>query len=85
VVAELDASGALVSRHLYGSKSRVPDGMIRGGKAYRLIDNERCSVRLVVDSASGAIAQRIDYDAWGNVMSDSSPGFQPFGFAGGAL
>ena len=23
------------------------------------------------------------YDAWGNVKTDSNPGFQPFGFAGG--
>jgi len=37
----------------------------------------------VVDAATGAIAQRIDYDAFGNVLSDSNPGFQPFGFAGG--
>jgi len=29
------------------------------------------------------VAQRLDYDAWGVVTSDSSPGFQPFGFAGG--
>jgi len=32
---------------------------------------------------TGAIAQRIDYDAFGNVLTDSNPGFQPFGFAGG--
>jgi RHS repeat-associated protein len=25
----------------------------------------------------------MDYDAFGNVLSDSNPGFQPFGFAGG--
>jgi RHS repeat-associated protein len=25
----------------------------------------------------------MDYDVWGNLISDSSPGFQPFGFAGG--
>jgi RHS repeat-associated protein len=41
------------------------------------------SVRLVVDTASGAIAQRIDYDTFGNVTADTNPGFQPFGFAGG--
>jgi len=41
------------------------------------------SVRLVVDSANGAIAQRIDYDEFGRVQNDTSPGFQPFGFAGG--
>jgi len=27
--------------------------------------------------------QRMDYDDWGNVTSDTNPGFQPFGFAGG--
>jgi len=25
----------------------------------------------------------MDYDVWGRVTSDSNPGFQPFGFAGG--
>jgi RHS repeat-associated protein len=29
------------------------------------------------------VAQRMDYDAFGNVISDTNPGFQPFGFAGG--
>jgi RHS repeat-associated protein len=29
------------------------------------------------------VAQRLDYDAWGGITSDSAPGFQPFGFAGG--
>jgi len=27
--------------------------------------------------------QQITYDEWGNVTGDTSPGFQPFGFAGG--
>jgi RHS repeat-associated protein len=27
--------------------------------------------------------QRLDYDEFGRVLSDTSPGFQPFGFAGG--
>jgi RHS repeat-associated protein len=36
-----------------------------------------------VDSSSGAVAERIDYDEFGNLISDTSPGFQPFGFAGG--
>ncbi len=29
------------------------------------------------------MVQRIDYDEFGNVVCDSNPGFQPFGFAGG--
>lgn len=40
-------------------------------------------MRLVLDAQTGAVAQRIDYDAWGVVLQDSAPGFQPFGFAGG--
>jgi RHS repeat-associated protein len=37
----------------------------------------------VVDVATGAVAQRLDYDTFGNVTVDTNPGFQPFGFAGG--
>jgi RHS repeat-associated protein len=40
-------------------------------------------VRLVVDTADGTIVQEMRYDAWGNVVLDTNPGFQPFGFAGG--
>jgi RHS repeat-associated protein len=43
----------------------------------------RGSVRLVVDAATGEVAQRIDYGSFGEVLADSNPGFQPFGFAGG--
>jgi YD repeat-containing protein len=41
------------------------------------------SVHLVVDVQTGAIAQQLAYDAFGQVIEDTSPGFQPFGFAGG--
>jgi RHS repeat-associated protein len=41
------------------------------------------SVRQVVDVATGAVAQELAYDAWGRVLVDTNPGFQPFGFAGG--
>jgi RHS repeat-associated protein len=37
----------------------------------------------VVDVETGAIEQRLDYDEFGNVLANTSPGFQPFGFAGG--
>jgi RHS repeat-associated protein len=36
-----------------------------------------------VNSSTGAVAERIDYDEWGQVLADTAPGFQPFGFAGG--
>src|SRR4030095_12570821 len=57
--------------------------MIKGGTTYRIISDHLGSVRLVVNAATGAIAQRIDYDAFGQVLTDTAPGFQPFGFAGG--
>jgi RHS repeat-associated protein len=41
------------------------------------------SVRLVVDATTGAVAQEMVFDAWGRVLVDTNPGFQPFGFAGG--
>ena len=82
-VAELDASGAVVSRFVYGSRSTVPDYIEKGGVTYRVVADHLGSVRLVVDVATGVVAQRIDYDEFGRVLSDSNPGFQPFGFAGG--
>ena len=57
--------------------------LVKGGSTYRLVTDQLGSVRLVVDVATGAIAQRIEYDAWGKVLIDTNPGFQPFGFAGG--
>ncbi len=57
--------------------------MVKGGVTYRIISDHLGSPRLVVNTADGSIAQRMDYDTWGNVTLDTNPGFQPFGFAGG--
>ena len=83
VVAELNGSNQVVSRFVYASKANVPDYMISGGATYRIISDHLGSVRLVANASTGAVAQRIDYDEFGNVLTDTSPGFQPFGFAGG--
>lgn len=82
-VAELDASNNIVSRFVYGTRSNVPDYMIKNGLTYRIITDQLGSVRLVVDVATGNIAQRIDYDEFGFVLQDTNPNFQPFGFSGG--
>ena len=37
----------------------------------------------MVDVDTGDVAQRLEYDVWGNITKDTNPGFQPFGFAGG--
>jgi YD repeat-containing protein len=83
-VAELDGSGNVVSRFVYGSRPNVPDYMIRCGRTYRILSDHLGSPRLVVDTSTGAIAQRLDYDEWGRMLQDTAPGLQPFGFAGGS-
>ncbi len=82
-IAQLDASGAVQIRFVYSTRSECPEYLERDGKRYRVWCDLRGSPRLVVDAATGAVAQRLDYDAWGRVTNDTNPGFQPFGFAGG--
>jgi|GEM_PF-2102815 len=83
VVAELDGSNNLVSRFVYADRAEVPAYMVKGGQTYRIIADHLGSVRVVVNAASGTVAQQIDYDPFGQVLNDTNPGFQPFGFAGG--
>jgi RHS repeat-associated protein len=81
--AELDGAGNVVSRFVYATTGNVPDYMEKGGKTYRIISDHLGSVRLVVDAYTGQVAQRLDYDEFGQVINDTNPGFQPFGYAGG--
>ncbi|WP_239236261.1 RHS repeat-associated core domain-containing protein [Candidatus Nitrotoga sp. BS] len=82
-VAELNSTNAIVSRFVYATHINVPDYMIKASVTYRIIADNLGSPRLVVNTSTGAIVQRMDYDEFGNVIADSNPGFQPFGFAGG--
>lgn len=82
-IAELDSSGAIVKRFIYATKANVPDYMLSGSITYRIITDHIGSPRLVINTTDGTIAQRMDYDEFGNVLQDTNPGFQPFGFAGG--
>ena len=82
-IAELDGANQLVSRFVYATRVNVPEYMIKAGATYRLVSDHLGSVRLVVHVATGAVAQRLDYDEFGQVLTDTNPGFQPFGFGGG--
>jgi RHS repeat-associated protein len=82
-IAELDGNSNVVSRFIYADKAHVPSYMVKNGITYRIISDHLGSPRLVVNTADGSIAQRMDYDEFGNVTNDTNPGFQPFGFAGG--
>ncbi|MEM6455671.1 MAG: RHS repeat-associated core domain-containing protein, partial [Acidobacteriota bacterium] len=82
-IAMLAADGSVETRFVYGTRPNVPDYMVRGGVTYRVVADHLGSPRLIVDVATGAIAQELRYDAFGRVLLDTNPGFQPFGFAGG--
>jgi RHS repeat-associated protein len=82
VVAQLDLNNNVVSRFVYGTRINSPDYMIKGGVTYQIIADHLGSPRLIVSTADGTIAEQLAYDEFGNVLSDTNPGFQPFGFAG---
>ena len=87
-VAKLDGAGNVTELFVYGSKANVPDSMVKFNAdgtttTYRILSDQLGSVRFVVSTSDGTVAQEIDYDAFGRVMLDTNPGFQPFGFGGG--
>jgi RHS repeat-associated protein len=82
-VALVDAHNAVVGTFIYATRSNVPDYMVKSGQTYRFLVDHLGSVRMVVNVGTGVVAQRMDYDEFGNVLVDTHPGFQPFGFAGG--
>jgi RHS repeat-associated protein len=50
---------------------------------YQFITDHLGSVRFVVDVASGVVVQYISYNEFGNILTNTNHGFQPFGYAGG--
>jgi RHS repeat-associated protein len=81
-VAEVNGNSEFSARFVYGDGT-TPTYMISQGNTYRLLSDERGSIRIVINVANGAIAEQLDYDEFGRVLTDTSPGFQPFGIAGG--
>jgi YD repeat-containing protein len=75
-IAELDSAGNVMAQF-------VGNMMYKNGNTYQLITDHLGSVRLVVDKNTGDIAQQMEYDEFGNVLSDLNPEFQPLGYAGG--
>jgi RHS repeat-associated protein len=62
---------------------RMPVVMITAGVTYYLAYDQVGSLRAVADAA-GNVVKLLTYDSFGNIIADTSAGFQiPFGFAGG--
>lgn len=77
-----DGSGLVTTRFVYGSKSHSPDYMIKDNVQYQIVSNHLGSPVSVVNTSSGEVAQKISYDEFGNILSDSQLGFTPIGFVG---
>jgi RHS repeat-associated protein len=61
----------------------VPDYFTSAAGTFRILSDHLGSPRLIVNTTTGATIEEIDYDEFGNVTNDTSPGLTPFGFAGG--
>lgn len=84
LIGEIDSLGNLVRRYVYASQSHVPDYFVdSSSEKYRIITDHLGSVRLVVKESDGTIMQRMEHDEFGRIVTDTNPGYQPFGFAGG--
>jgi YD repeat-containing protein len=71
-VAELDGSGNVVARFVYCDCGKsVPEYLGKGGATYRILSDHLDSPRLVVDTVTGTIVQRLDYDEFGNVLLEA--------------
>jgi RHS repeat-associated protein len=82
LAAQTDGSGAVVARFGYDDAGRLTL-LERGSARYQVVTDHLGSPFLVIDAATGKVAEAITYDAWGNVTGDTNPGFIPIGFAGG--
>jgi len=53
------ASTWVQTRFVYASRGNVPDFLIRDGVTYRVISDHLGSPRLIIDTASGSVAQAL--------------------------
>ena len=82
LLAVYDANDNLIYRFNYAS-GRMPNSMEYNGQTYYLSYDQIGSLRTVTDT-SGNIIKQINYDTFGNIITDTNPSFAvPFGFAGG--
>jgi len=82
LLAVYDASDNLIARFTYAD-GRAPVSMTYNGLTYYILTDTIGSLRGIVDT-SGNVVKRVDYDSFGNVITDSDPSMDiPLGFAGG--
>ena len=81
LLAVYDGGNSLKQRLEY-TLGHVPTRFTQAGQRYYILTDQVGSPKIISDAHGGVIKQ-IDYDAFGNVVSDSNPEFEiPYGFAG---
>ncbi|RYZ82191.1 MAG: RHS repeat-associated core domain-containing protein, partial [Proteobacteria bacterium] len=83
LVGELNGSDQLLARYVYATQGHSPDVMITKNATYKLVKDQLGSIRSVINAADGVFLQAHEYDEFGKVLSNTNPGAQPFGYAGG--
>ena len=83
IAAQLDAQHEVVARYGYGLSPNAAELMLKGGREYRLLKDHLGCTREVVDVETGEVVQAPEYDEGGEVLRDSAPGYQAFGYASG--
>ncbi len=82
-IAELDSSGNVLARYVYGAKINVPDYVIKGDTTLAVITDHLGSVRMLVNTTNGEVVQRYDYDEFGNTVLTLGSNFLALNYAGG--
>ncbi len=82
-VAMLDASGQVIARFVYGSKSNSPEYILTNGNVYRIISDHIGSTRIVINVLNGEVLQSVFYDEYGKILENTNLCIQPFLYAGG--
>ena len=82
LLAVYDGSDNLLMRFQYAD-GRMPASLTKDGSAYYLAYDQVGSLRVVADHL-GNVVKEIEYDTFGNIITDTNPLFEiPFAFAGG--
>jgi len=81
LVEERDAAGNLLASYVYGDELDRPYSMKRGGQVYYYLYDRQGSVVGLSDGA-GTLVARYEYDAWGNLLSETGAVANPFRYTG---
>ena len=71
LLAVYDGTGNLLMRFLYAD-GRMPVAMKRGTALYYLTYDQVGTLRVVADG-SGSVVKRVEYDSFGNILTDTNP------------